>query len=64
LSSFPAPIAVTAITVVAAALLNSLRRRIRQSAAAMALAGLRGFARALTSWLTPQLSRGRAASGS
>jgi hypothetical protein len=50
LVSFPAPIAVTAITVVAAALLNSLRRRIRQGAAAMALAGLRGFARALTSW--------------
>jgi len=29
LLSFPAPIAVTAITVVAAALLNSLRRHIR-----------------------------------
>jgi hypothetical protein len=29
LVSFPAPIAVTAITVIAAALLNSLRRRIR-----------------------------------
>jgi hypothetical protein len=29
LLSFPAPIAVTAITVIAAALLNSLRRRIR-----------------------------------
>ena len=29
LASFPAPIAVTAITVIAAALLNSLRRHIR-----------------------------------